>query len=81
MYQQEVARVVNRFRENGYDVKMDAMDANKLLDLGPTRWAEQEIKNALYVLVFLSPGLLRLCASDGEEADSSDQVQCEDHTF
>ncbi|XP_020605806.1 uncharacterized protein LOC110044579 isoform X2 [Orbicella faveolata] len=72
-YQLEVANVVNCFRENGYKVEMDVMNANERLDLGPTRWAEQQIKNALNVLVFLSPELLRLCASDLEGVQFSHQ--------
>jgi len=79
-YQLEVANVVNCFRENGYKVEMDVMNANERLDLGPTRWAEQQIKNALNVLVFLSPELLRLCASDLEGVQFSHQVQCKDQS-
>ena len=78
-YQFEVAEVVNCFRENGYKVEMDVMNSNELVDLGPTRWAEQQIKNARNVLVFLSPELLRLCASGLEGAESSQQVQWKDN--
>lgn len=74
-FQVQVASVVNYFRQNGYAVEMDVMNSNKLIDLGPTRWAEQQIRKARNVLVFLSPGLLRLCGSDGG-AEFSHQVQC-----
>ena len=56
------------------------MNSNERVDLGPTRWAEQQIKNARNVLVFLSPELLRLCASGLEEAEFSQQVQCKDQS-
>ncbi|XP_078348238.1 uncharacterized protein LOC144633268 isoform X1 [Oculina patagonica] len=72
-FQVQVASVVNYFRQNGYAVEMDVMNSSERIDLGPTRWAEQQIKKARNVLVFLSPGLLRLCGGDGEETDSSHQ--------
>lgn len=69
----QVASVVNFFRENGYRVVMDVMDCNELVKLGPTRWAEQQIKKAHKILVFLSPGLLRLCGTDDEDSHYSNQ--------
>ena len=51
------------------------MNSNELVDLGPTRWAEQQIENAL---VFLPPEL-RLCASGLEGAEFSQQVQWKDN--
>lgn len=65
----QVASVVNFFRENGYSVEMDLMNSSELVS-GPTRWAEQQIKRARNVLVFLSPGLLCLCGSDSEETEA-----------
>ena len=75
-----MANVVNYFRENGFTVEMDAMNSNERVDLGPTRWAEQQIKNARNVFVFLSPELRRLCASDVEGAEFSQQVLCKDQS-
>ena len=54
---------------------MDVMDCNELVKLGPTRWAEQQIKKAHKILVFLSPGLLRLCGTDDEDSHNSNQVE------
>ena len=51
---------MNKFRENGYDVIMDAMVSHEISSLGPTKWAEVQIRKAKKVLVFLSPGLLKL---------------------
>ncbi|KAJ7382990.1 hypothetical protein OS493_031492 [Desmophyllum pertusum] len=71
----QVASVVNYFRQNGYEVVMNAMNSTEFIDLGPTRWAEQQIRKARNILVFLSPGLLRLCGGDGEEKEFSHQVK------
>lgn len=79
-YQGEVARTVNFFRESGYTVEMDVMNCNERVDLGPSRWAEQQIKNALNVFVFLSPGLLHLCGND-DEAEVSSHQEYEDRWY
>ena len=71
---------MNFFRESGYTVEMDVMNCNERVDLGPSRWAEQQIKNALNVFVFLSPGLLHLCGNDDEAEVSSHQVLCKDQS-
>jgi len=63
----KVAAIVNFFRKNGYDVIMDAMMSGELSSQGPTRWAENQIRKAKKVLVFLSPGLLSLASADGCE--------------
>lgn len=63
----KVASIVNFFRKNGYDVNMDAMMSSELSSQGPTRWAENQIRKAKKVLVFLSPGLLSLASADGCE--------------
>ena len=69
-----VAGIVNYFRQNGYPVVMDVMSSNEMVDLGPTRWAEQQIKKAHKILVFLSPGILRLCGAADEDKQSLHQV-------
>ena len=56
------------------------MNCNERIDLGPNRWAEQQIKKALNVLVFLSPGLLQVAASDLKGMEFSQQVQCKDQS-
>ncbi|XP_068761270.1 uncharacterized protein [Montipora capricornis] len=68
-----VAGIVNYFRQNGYPVVMDVMSSNEMVNLGPTRWAEQQIKKASKILVFLSPGILRMCGVTDEESQSSHQ--------
>lgn len=68
-----VAGIVNYFRQNGYPVVMDVMSSNEMVDLGPTRWAEQQIKKAHKILVFLSPGILRLCGAADEDKQSLHQ--------
>lgn len=75
-FQLQVASVVNFFRENGYKVVMDVMSCNELVNLGPTRWAEQQIKKAHKILVFLSPGLLRMC---GGTDDNDTQSYSQEH--
>ena len=65
---------MNYFRQNGYRVVMDVMNCNELVNLGPTRWAEQQIKKACKILVFLSPGLLRLGGTVDEDSQCSNQV-------
>lgn len=50
---------------------MDAMVTNEISSQGPPRWAENQIKRAKKVLVFLSPGLLELASSDGREIENS----------
>lgn len=65
----EVASIVNFFRENGYEVIMDAMMSSELNSQGPTRWAENQIRKAKKVLVFLSPSLLSLASADGREGN------------
>lgn len=72
-FRNEVASTVNRFRMEGYDVIMDAMVSSEISCMGPTRWAEAQIRRASKVLVFLSPGLLKL-ASDGCEGMQSQDV-------
>lgn len=72
-FQYQVAAVVNYFRQNGYRVVMDVMSCNELVNLGPTRWAEQQIKKACKILVFLSPGLVRLCGTGDEDSQCSNQ--------
>lgn len=67
----KVASIVNFFRKNGYDVIMDAMVSSELSSLGPTRWAENQIRKAKKVLVFLSPGLLKLASADGCDGTQS----------
>ena len=69
-----VASIVNYFRQNGYPVEMDVMSSNEMVNLGPTRWAELKIKKASKILVFLSPGILRMCGVADEESQSSHQV-------
>ncbi|XP_068672282.1 uncharacterized protein [Montipora foliosa] len=68
-----VASIVNYFRQNGYPVEMDVMSSNEMVNLGPTRWAELKIKKASKILVFLSPGILRMCGVADEESQSSHQ--------
>ena len=46
---------------------MDAMMSSEISSQGPARWAENQIRKAKKVLVFLSPSLLRLASSDGRE--------------
>ena len=73
-FQKLVASVVNFFRMNGYMVVMDVMSCSEMVNLGPERWAEQQIKKASKVLVFLSPRLLRLCGTEEDETQYSSQV-------
>ncbi|KAM7435159.1 hypothetical protein ABFA07_014885 [Porites harrisoni] len=72
-FQKLVASVVNFFRMNGYMVVMDVMSCSEMANLGPERWAEQQIKKASKVLVFLSPRLLRLCGAEEDETQYSSQ--------
>ena len=65
----QVASVVNFFRNNGYPVEMDVMNSCELSS-GPTRWAEQQIRRARNVLIFLSPGLLRLSGVDEDDPET-----------
>lgn len=65
----KVASVVNFFRNNGYQVEMDVMNSCELSS-GPTRWAEQQIRRARNVLIFLSPGLLRLAGVIDDDPES-----------
>lgn len=63
-FRDEVASIVNYFRQNGYNVIMDVMVSTEITSQGPTRWGESQIRKAKKVLVFLSPGLINL-ALDG----------------
>ena len=63
-FRNEVASIVNYFRQNGYNVIMDVMVSTEITSQGPTRWGESQIRKAKKVLVFLSPGLINL-ALDG----------------
>ena len=63
-FRNEVASIVNYFRQNGYNVIMDVMVSTEITSQGPTRWGESQIRKANKVLVFLSPGLINL-ALDG----------------
>lgn len=73
-FRQQVAAIVNKFRANGYNVIMDAMVSHEISSLGPTKWAEVQIRKAKKVLVFLSPGLLKL--SLGYEGMPRSEVEC-----
>ena len=73
-FREKVASIVNLFRKKGYNVIMDAMASSEISSQGPTRWAERQIRRANKVLIFLSPGLLKL-AVDGCEGMQS-QVAC-----
>ena len=53
---------------------MDAMVSHEISSLGPTKWAEVQIRKAKKVLVFLSPGLLKL--SLGYEGMPRSEVEC-----
>lgn len=50
---------------------MDAMMSSELSSQGPTRWAENQIRKAKKVLVFLSPSLLSLASADEREENRS----------
>ena len=69
-FRDEVASIVNYFRQNGYNVIMDVMVSTEITSQGPTRWGESQIRKAKKVLVFLSPGLINL-ALDGCEGFQS----------
>ena len=72
----DVASIVNWFREKGYDMIMDKMASNEISSKGPMRWAECQIKRANKVIIFMSPGYVRLCEDDEEVAQgSSDDVK------
>ncbi|XP_058951472.1 uncharacterized protein [Pocillopora verrucosa] len=73
-FRTQVASIVNSFRKQGYNVIMDAMVTNEISSQGPPRWAENQIKRAKKVLVFLSPGLLELASSDGREIENSQDI-------
>lgn len=64
-----VASIVNRFRSDGFNVIMDSMVSNQISSQGPMRWAETQIRKASKVLVFLSPGLLKI-ANETHEVHS-----------
>ena len=68
-FRKDVASIVNYFRNNGYNVKMDVMDSGDISSQGPSRWAESQIRKAKKVLVFLTPALVNLSRVD-EWADS-----------
>lgn len=72
-FREKVASIVNLFRKKGYNVIMDAMASSEISSQGPTRWAERQIRRANKVLIFLSPGLLKL-AVDGCEGMQSQDV-------
>lgn len=74
VFRTRVASIVNLFRKQGYNVIMDAMVTNEISSQGPPRWAENQIKRAKKVLVFLSPGLLELASSDGRETENSQDI-------
>lgn len=77
-YTEGIATIVNWFREKaGYDVIMDKMASDEMSSLGPMEWAESQIKKASKVLVFLSPGYVRLCANCGElaQARTPDEIK------
>lgn len=65
-FRDRVASIVNYFRQNGYNVIMDVMVSEEITSQGPTRWGESQIRKANKVLIFLSPGLIKL-ALDGME--------------
>ncbi|CAH3156619.1 unnamed protein product [Porites lobata] len=78
-FRQQVAAIVNKFRANGYNVIMDAMVSHEISSLGPTKWAEVQIRKAKKVLVFLSPGLLKLSLGyeDMPRSEDANRVWCE----
>ena len=66
--------IVNYFRHNGYNVKMDVMDSGDISSQGPSRWAESQIRKAKKVLVFLTPALVNLSTVDGMAESLQSQV-------
>lgn len=71
-FREHVASIVNYFRQNGYNVIMDVMASGEITAQGPTRWAENQIRRAKKVLVFLTPGLVNL-SQDGRSDNSQSQ--------
>ncbi|XP_027036938.1 uncharacterized protein LOC113665448 isoform X3 [Pocillopora damicornis] len=71
-FRDEVASIVNYFRQNGYNVIMDVMVSTEITSQGPTRWGESQIRKANKVLVFLSPGLINLALDGCEGFQSQD---------
>ncbi|XP_066026863.1 uncharacterized protein [Pocillopora verrucosa] len=71
-FRDEVASIVNYFRQNGYNVIMDVMMSTEITSQGPTRWGESQIRKANKVLVFLSPGLINLALDGCEGFQSQD---------
>lgn len=67
-----VASIVNRFRSDGFNVIMDSMVSYQISSQGPMRWAETQIRMAEKVLVFLSPGLLRIASGNISDVQSQD---------
>lgn len=67
-----VASIVNRFRSDGFNVIMDSMVSYQISSQGPMRWAETQIRMAKKVLVFLSPGLLRIASGNISDVQSQD---------
>ena len=68
----QVASIVNRFRSDGFNVIMDSMVSYQISSQGPMRWAETQIRMAKKVLVFLSPGLLRIASGNISDVQSQD---------
>lgn len=76
VHAENIASIVNWFREiGGYDVIMDKMASNEISSKGPMTWAESQIKKAYKVLVFLTPGYVRLCADDEVAQGSTDDIK------
>jgi len=67
-----VASIANRFRSDGFNVIMDSMVSYQISSQGPMRWAETQIRMAKKVLVFLSPGLLRIASGNISDVQSQD---------
>ncbi|XP_027036951.1 uncharacterized protein LOC113665456 isoform X2 [Pocillopora damicornis] len=78
-FRNEVASIVNYFRQNGYNVIMDVMVSTEITSQGPTRWGESQIRKAKKVLVFLSPGLINLALDgcDGFQSQDTNRVWIE----
>lgn len=70
-FRERVASIVNDFRHNGYNVKMDVMDSADISSQGPSRWAESQMRKAKKVLVFLTPSLVNLAVDGGADSSQS----------
>lgn len=71
-FRSNIASIVNRFRSDGFNVIMDSMVSSQISSEGPMRWAETQIRTAKKVLVFLSPGLLRIASGNINDVQSQD---------